>query len=297
MQSLWMLAATFLFSLMAVCAKFVAAGTGTGEIVFYRGLTGALVLFLICRLRHMPLRTPHGMLHLKRNTVGLASMCLWFHTIVALPLATAMTLASTAPLWVAMSVLVGALRATGRLHDWRAALIPLAGFAGVVLLLQPTFERHLWSAGLLGVAGAVCGALAYLQVRVIAETGEPEWRIVFYFSAGNALVGLVWAIAEGMHWPTWRESALLLMVGLTSLGGQFALTRALARGNTLSAVTLQYTGVLFAALWGILIWDDMPTVVGWFSMALIMASGIASTWLSLHRVRAVPSANAGAQSA
>lgn len=285
MQSLWMLVATFLFSLMGVGVKLASTRHGIGEIVFYRGLIGAVALYLLCRMRGAPLRTPHAVLHLKRSAVGLISMGLWFYTIAVLPLPTAMTLAYTSPLWMAVFLLIMSMRPAGRPLNRRAALIPLCGFAGVVLLLQPSFERDLWHAGILGVVGAMFAALAYWQVRAIAEAGEPEWRIVFYFSIGTTVVGLVWALMTGMRWPAFQEIALLLGIGVSALVAQFALTRALGRGNTLSAVTLQYSGVLFGVMWGGLLWGDVPSATGWFSMALIVVSGIASTWLGVVHTR------------
>ncbi|HVL76488.1 MAG TPA: EamA/RhaT family transporter, partial [Noviherbaspirillum sp.] len=109
MQSLWVLAATFLFSIMGVCVKLAADQHGLGEILFYRGAIGVFVILLICRLRFAPLRTPHLGLHFKRGAVGLISMSLWFYTIAVLPLPTAMTLAYTSPLWVVAFLLVAAV--------------------------------------------------------------------------------------------------------------------------------------------------------------------------------------------
>jgi S-adenosylmethionine uptake transporter len=283
MQSLWVLAATFLFSLMGVGVKLASDSYGTGEILFYRGLVGFLVISLLCWLRGASLRTTYARMHLKRSVVGLISMALWFYTIAALPLATAMTLAYTSPLWVAAFALGSSLLPGAKPVDRNLVLIPFGGFIGVVLLLRPTFDQQLWFAGLLGVVGAVFAAFAYAQIRAVARVGEPEWRIVFYFSLGTTVVGLVWALAAGPSRPDLRGSMLLLSIGLSALAAQFALTRAFARGNTLTAVTLQYSGVLFAALWGILIWGDVPDMGTWFSMGLIVLSGVASTWLGTRR--------------
>lgn len=283
MQSLWMLVATFLFSLMGVCVKFASATYSTGEIVFYRGLVGAVAISLLCGLRGGVLRTPHLGLHLKRSVVGLISMCLWFYTMAVLPLPTAMTLAYTSPLWIAAFLVFTSFQSPRKQIDRWSAAIPLCGFVGVALLLQPTFDRDLRTAGILGVIGAFFAALAYEQVRAVARAGEPEWRIVFYFSLGSTVVGFAWALATGLHRPTPQGVALLLAIGVFALAAQIALTRALARGNTLLAATLQYSGVLFAAMWGIMFWNDMPDAWGWLGMALIVLCGIASTCLGAAR--------------
>jgi len=83
----------------------------------------------------------------------------------------------------------------------------------------------------------------------------------------------------------WAHAVWLLPIGILASLGQMCLTRAYSRGATLVVANLQYSGIVFAALYGLVLFDEQLPLIGWLGMALIMASGIASTAL---RTRAVP---------
>ena len=126
-------------------------------------------------------------------------------------------------------------------------------------------------------------ALAYVEVRQLGQLGEPEGRIVFYFSAVGLVCGLVWMLFTGVSPHTWHSAGLLLAIGILATLGQTSMTRAYKRGNTLLTANLQYAGIVFSSLWGILVWSDKLNWISWLGMALIVASGIATT---LTRARA-----------
>ena len=91
----------------------------------------------------------------------------------------------------------------------------LLGFAGVALVLRPTIEQQqLWH-GLVGLLSGLMAAMAYLQVTALGRAGEPEERIVFYFSLGGLAVGALWMLCDtGASAHTPRGLALLLAIGL-----------------------------------------------------------------------------------
>jgi S-adenosylmethionine uptake transporter len=76
-------------------------------------------------------------------------------------------------------------------------------------------------------------------------------------------------------------------LGILASLGQLAMTRAYSRGATLVVANLQYSGLLFGAIFGVTLFGDRITASGWIGMALIVASGIAATVL---RARAAPDA-------
>ena len=140
MQSLWMLVASLLFSVMSVCVKLASAQYSTSEIVCYRGLIGMLILGSLLRLHGGTLRTTMGASHFWRGLVGVAALWLWFFAIGQLPLAMAVTLNAMSPLWIAAMLFTASLRKGRNLPDWRLVLAILMGFAGVILLLQPSIH-------------------------------------------------------------------------------------------------------------------------------------------------------------
>lgn len=294
MQALWMLAASLFFATMAVCVKFASAGFNAAELVFYRGLLGMLIMWIWCRSQGTALATHHAGMHAWRSLVGVLSLGAWFHAIAGLPLATAMTLNYMSSVWIAAFLVGGALiawnpRSGAPLQGRQGALAltVLAGFAGVVLMLRPTMAPHQVFAGLVGLLSGLLAAFAYLQVMALGKVGEPETRTVFYFALGSAVAGGAAMLATGASPWEWRFAAWLLPIGLFASLGQWCMTRAYSQGATLVVANLQYSGIVFGALYSLLLFGDDIALAGWLGMTLICASGIAATVL---RARTVPGA-------
>ncbi|MCP3019380.1 DMT family transporter [Cupriavidus basilensis] len=277
MQSLWMLFAAFAFSLMGVGVKLASEIYGTGEIVFYRSLIGVIIMWTVLASSGTSVRTPHMAMHIKRSLFGVTALLLWFTSITMLPLATAMTLNYMSPVWIALILGAGAaLTGTGG-ADRKLIGAILMSFGGVICLLQPSVGHNQLTGGLIGLISGMFTALAYVEVRQLGQLGEPEGRIVFYFSAVGMVVGLAWMLYTGPSTHTWRGAGLLLAIGILATLGQTAMTRAYKRGNTLLTANLQYAGIVFSSLWGMIVWRDQLNWLSWVGMALIIASGIATT--------------------
>lgn len=286
-QSLWMLFASFMFALMGVCVKLASDLYSTSEIVMYRGIVGASFLLLLIRMRGGTFRTSLPWHHLWRGIIGVTSLGLWFYAISKLPLATATTLNYMAPIWIAAILFAAGFWRGRKKFEWRLAAAIAASFTGVIMLLQPAVQADQWAAGLAGLGSGIVSAMAYLQVRKLGQMGEPEYRVVFYFSVTGIVAGLLGAMA-GPGFPgndeiAWHSHsavgiALLLGIGVTATIAQMAMTRAYRLGNTLVTANLQYTGIIFAGFWGILIWGDAMSLIGWLGMALILVSGVAATY-------------------
>jgi S-adenosylmethionine uptake transporter len=288
MQASWMILASLFFATMSVCIKYASVHFGTFELVFYRGIIGMVFMGGMCRLQGVSLRTPVPMMHVWRSAIGVTSLSAWFYAIAHLPLATAMTLNYMSGVWVA-AFLVGGTLVMGRLQDalrqGPIALTVMAGFAGVIMILRPTIEQNQLFAGVVGLMSGLVAAMAYMQVAALGRMGEPESRTVFFFSVGTTLVGLLGSLWIGLtpwHWPAvlW-----LLPVGLLAAGGQLCMTMAYSKGATLVVANLQYSGIVFAALYGLFLFGDRIPLIGWAGMGLIIASGITATAL---RNRALP---------
>jgi S-adenosylmethionine uptake transporter len=161
----------------------------------------------------------------------------------------------------------------------------LASFAGVVLILRPTIEQNQLFAGLVGLLSGMAAALAYMQVKALGQAGEPEARTVFYFSAGTVLVGLAGMMVQGVSPFVWPGFAWVLPLGVFASLGQWCMTRAYAKGATLLVANLQYAGIVFAALFSLVLFGDPIGPGGWLGITLIMASGITATIL---RARIAP---------
>jgi len=295
-----MVLAAFFFASMGVCVKFASASFNSAELVFYRGVIGVAFMALLARSQGIRLGTAYPGMHAWRSTIGVFSLASWFFAIAHLPLATAMTLNYMSSVWIA-AFLVG-----GALLSWRPGrgesapmlqgplvLTVLAGFAGVVMMLQPSLDGGDGFAGLIGLLSGFSAAFAYMQVMALSRLGEPEARTVFYFAVGSAVAGALGMLFTGLSPWNWHAAVWLVPIGLLAAGGQLSMTRAYARAGSQSAMlvvaNLQYSGLLFAAAYSIVLFGDKITATGWTGMALIVASGIAATVL---RARAAPDAPA-----
>lgn len=280
MPALWMLFASFTFALMSACVKLASLSYSTSEIVMYRGLIGSLLLLPIIRRQGGTLKTPYPKEHLWRSVVGVLSLWLWFYGIVKLPLATAVTLNYMAPIWLAAWMFgSGWWRGKG-LPEWPLALAIAMSFVGVTLVLRPAVETREWLGGVAAIASSVIAAMAYMQVRRLGQMGEPEYRVVFYFSLTMGVAGLVGTLLGGslVHPQSWRGIGQLAVIGAAGVVAQIAMTRAYRLGSVLVVANLQYTGIIFSSLWGMLLWGDVFAWQVWLGMGVILASGLAATF-------------------
>jgi S-adenosylmethionine uptake transporter len=275
-----MLLSSLFFSAMAVCVKFAAQFYTPLELVGYRGLISCVILVVLMRRNGIALKTPVPGMHFWRTLVGVISLLAWFYALSGLPLATAMTLNYMSSIWIAAFLLGGSLLGSQTKIDPRLILTLLCGFAGVVLILRPTIEQNqLWS-GLIGLMSGMVAALAYIQVAALGKVGEPGSRTVLYFALGAAVTGLIGAAFYGGYSPvTWQGLAWMIPIGVLATLGQIFMTRAYSSGKTLVVANLQYAGIVFSALLGIVFFNERLGALSWLGMALIIASGIAATVL------------------
>jgi S-adenosylmethionine uptake transporter len=283
-----MLFASFAFAAMGAGVKLVSPFYSTSEIVMYRGLVGTVILFLTIRLQGGTFRTLFPRQHMVRSLVGVTSLWMWFYAIGKLPLATAVTLNYMAPIWLATWMFfIGWWHAKGQ-AEWPLVLAIGMSFVGVTLVLRPAAEMNEWMGGAVGLLSSIISAMAYMQVRNLGQMGEPEYRVVFYFSLTTTLAGFFGTLLENgvsapFHAHTLHSGLLLLAIGLPALLAQMAMTRAYRLGKVLVVANLQYTGIVFSSLWGMLLWGDVFDWHVWLGMAVILVSGIAATFYNTKR--------------
>ena len=281
-QSMWMLVASFLFACMGVCVKFAAQHYTAAEVVFYRSIISLALMYLIVRWQGVSLATPYWRLQFFRGASGFISLLLYFYALVMLPLATAVTLNYTSPLFlVAYLAGFGQMKMPSRMIG---AL--LAGFLGVALLLQPTLSAAQWLGGLIGLSSGVLAGLAYFNVRALGALGEPESRTVFYFSLLSTVGAVLWMGLFGdfaFHSIDLAGALLLSGVGVFATFAQLAMTRSYRRGNAIVSASLAYSAVIFASFFGVFFWGEHLGLDAWLAIALIVGSGIVATQVSRQR--------------
>jgi drug/metabolite transporter (DMT)-like permease len=279
MGALWMLVAGLLFACMGVFVKLGAAHFSNVELVFYRSFIGLFVVYALIKQQRGSLRTPYWRGHLWRGLSGSIALMLFFYCITVLPLATAITLNYTSPLFLTI-LTMWVFRERFHLPLVSAILL---GFVGTILLLHPTLEKEQIIPGLLGLISGFLAGVAMFNVRQLGAQGEPEWRVVFYFSLIASVFGGIGMLLTDVH-PITRDSIpLLLGLGVSATLAQLALTRAYTKGSTLVASTLSYSTIVFASVFGIFLWEETLPTEGWLGIALIISSGVLSLRTSPKR--------------
>lgn len=263
-----MVASALLFSVMGALVKQLSATLPSEMVVFFRSAAGLLALMPWLLRKGLPrLATPHFKWHLTRGIAGLGAMYCFFYALAHLPLAEAMLLNYSMPLFIPIVALVW-------LHERSAKRVWLGialGFLGVLFILKPGFGLFSGAAAI-GLAAAVLAAIAMVSIRRLTRT-ESSSRIVFYFSLISTLGSML------PLWWAWRTPPVelwlpLLLLGPIATAAQLLLTRAYAYAPAAEVGPFIYTSVVFAGIVGWLVWGEMPDGAAWIGAACIGAAGI-----------------------
>ena len=271
-----------LFATMLALVKLAGeSGVALPEILFWRqAVPGPLILLYLWRRGELyRLRTQRLGSHARRAGLGTFSMIFNFGAGILLPLAVATTLGFTTPLF---AVVIAALFLRDPVGPWRWTAVML-GFLGVIVITLPGGES-------LPVLGTACGLIAALmisiinhQIRDLGRTEEPI-RTTFYFSIfGCAMAAVAFPFYMTAHTPA--QWGLLLGIGAVGTVAQILLSASLRYGAVAAVIVMDYTGLVWATLYGWLIWDRLPPAMTWIGAPLIIASGLLIVWREyvLHR--------------
>ncbi len=268
MAALLAMAAELMFASMGATIKVLSAHLPNASIVFFRNLIGlALVLPWLLRHSARNLGTGHIRLHLLRGLAGLGAMYCFFYAIANMPLAEAMLLKVSAPLFIPVIAFLWLGEFVPAKVRWAIAI----GFAGVALILRPGFQE-VSPVALIALLGAGLAGLAKVTVRRLTLT-ERTTRIVFYF----ALVGTVVSAAPAVwNWvsPPPIAWGLVAAVAAFATAGQLLMTRAYALAPAAQVGPFTYSSVIFATVYGWLFWGELMDVLTASGAALVVVAGI-----------------------
>ena len=271
MTSSWMIVAGFFFAAMGVFVKFGASQFDASEMAFFRSFVGLFVVAGVVVARRGTVKTEHLGGHVIRSVVGSISLIGYFYAMAQLPLATAQTLNYTSPIFLAIATVVVLGE---KFSYWLVAAIAL-GFVGVALLLQPTVHGGREAAALIGLFSGVFSAWAYLSVRTLGKLGEPDYRVVFWFTVIGSILCAGWQISTSTFHAVRLDNVwIVLGIGFCGTAAQFAMTRAYRTGNTLVCGALSYSTLVFGAVATFIVWNERLAPLEWAGMSVIIASGI-----------------------
>ena len=260
------------FSLTGVCIKAASAGVSNEVIVFARSFVSFLVLApWMLRNGAAGVRTKRLGGHLWRASFGVCAMYCFFYAIARLPLAAAMLLTYSTPLYVPFIAWVWIKERP----PWIVFPAALVGLVGIGFIVQPSASFDP-TVGIVGALAGVFAACAMVSIRRISNT-EPASRIVFYFAALStaiAAIPMLWAWKT----PNLREAALLVATGLFATWGQLCLTRAYALAPAARVGPFTYTAVVFSALLAWALWGESLDRWSALGIALVVATCVMVGW-------------------
>ena len=289
----YMAAGAFFFALMSALVKVAGTRLPTMEVVFARSVVVLAISALVLRRAGVSPRGNRRGVLLLRGGLGFVALSAFYYAVIHLPLADATVIQYTNPVFTA---LLAALLIGEGLRK-REVSLALLSLVGVVVMVRPGF---LFGGGVPGLpplaagaalVGAVFSAAAYVAVRFLGRTENPV-VIVYWFALVSAVGSLPFLLADFVR-PTGWEWLVLLGVGVTTHLGQVFLTMGLREERAGRAMAVAYLQIVFAAVWGLLLFAEVPdrwTVLG---AGLI----VAATWLVARRggaPEAMPERNTGA---
>ena len=266
--------AHFMFSIMVLLAKLLSANHSVIEIAFYRNLLGSLpflfVVFALGRREILKLNTKPALVGF-RAVLGAISLTVTFLAYSLMPLADTTALLFTSSLFIPILAVI-VLNETVGPYRWSAVAI---GFVGVIIMVRPTGDVYV-----LGILVALCAALlhATLQIilRYLGRYESPE-TISFYFFVVGTLVTAV-AMPFVAVTPTLSEVPLLIGVGFSGAAAQWMLSLAYRHAPAAVVSVFNYTGIIWATLFGWMIWNELPLPAVLAGAAVVIASNLLIIW-------------------
>lgn len=267
-----LLFAAVLFSVMSVLAKLAGARIPVAGLIFVRSAVTLALAWRALARRDLPVWGTRRRLLAVRGLLGFVALVCYFYSLTHLPIADAIVIHYTHPVFTMLLAVV----VLGEALDRREVLFVVGCFVGVALVTRPALLFGARAAAAdpfalaLAFAGALTSAAAYVMIRELRSTEHPL-RVVFY----NALVaaGLAgpWALGAWVA-PDPGEWALLIAVGLLTFVYQDRMTRGLHRVRAGRATALGYVQVLLSMLAGIVLFHESVDMLGWLGAGVLALS-------------------------
>lgn len=264
-----MLLGILMFSLNDVMGKWLVATYTVGQVLLLRSAAALLVIapFVVKQGIGRTLRPERPGLQALRVALGSCEVALFYWAVSYLPLADTMTLWLAAPVWavVLAALLLGERVDAGR---WLAAA---AGFVGVAIALNPS-GQSLSMPALIALVGSFSFAAMMITGRQLR--GTPDVTLVAWQTLGALLMGVV-LLPFGWVTPSLADTALLGLLGIVAMIAHLCVTRSLKLAEASVVVPYQYTLIIWALVFGWLVFGDWPTPAMLLGAALIIAAGLA----------------------
>ena len=266
----------FLYMFLSVCAFSVmdlivkwSENYPVGEVLFFRGFFGIIpLIFLIPKERYFNFyKTERVFLHFKRCASGLIAIVAIFIALRKLPLATVVSITFAAPIFTTILSIFLLSEKVG-FYRWLAVIV---GFIGIIIISEPGFA----SMNLYYIYPIIfCLGLSYVAIAIkqLSST-EPVWLISFYFSLSIMILSL-FTIPHGWLLPDIKDLFLLSLLGILGGLANLWLTQSYKFSDVSLVTPLKYLALVFAIIFGYVIWNEIPSYKTLIGSVLVIVSSI-----------------------
>lgn len=262
-----MLLSIFMFSFGDAMGKFIVATYSVGQLLWLRACAALLVLLpMVWKNRGDFLRLERPWLQLLRVTLSTLEVAAFFLATVYLPLADVITYYLAGPIFVtAMSGVV-----LGEHIGWRRWTAIMVGFCGVLIALRPSAQTISWPA-MIALGGSLSFAVLMLITRSLRET--PDIVLATTQFAGTFVLG---AVMSPIGWVTPSAGSLVLFfaAGIISVAALLCVNRSLKLAPASVVVPYQYSMIVWAVIFGFVVFGDVPSWATIVGAAIIIGAGL-----------------------
>jgi drug/metabolite transporter (DMT)-like permease len=271
------------FSIMDLLVKW-SQDYPTGEVLFFRGFFGLLLTYFLIpkdKLKSF-YKTDRKLEHFFRCFAGIIALIAIVVALRELPLAVVVSLSYAAPLFITVLSIFLLGEKVG-IFRWIAVLI---GFVGVLVISEPGFNEvnYLY---ILPIIFCIGMAFVTITIRKLS-TSEPVWLISIFFTLTITFVSL-FTIPFGWVLPDFKDFILLALIGVTGGGANLLLTQSYKLSEVSLVAPLKYLSLIFAILFGYLIWDEIPSYKNLVGAALVIAASLIILRREIYYNKKIPS--------
>ena len=256
------------FSVMDLLVKW-SDNYPLGQVIFFRGFFGIVFYYFVIpkdRIKNFYI-TKRPFLHLSRCLVGLAALLSIFTALRNLPLATVVSISFAAPIFTTIFSIFFLSEKVGYFR-WLAVLV---GFIGILIISEPGLSS-LNIYYIFPVIFVLGMSYVAISIRQLSST-EPVWLISLFFSAAITVAGLV-TLPFGWLMPNLMDLILLSMIGFFGGVANLWLSQSYKLSEVSLVTPLKYLALVFAIVFGFLIWGEIPSVKTLFGALLVITSSI-----------------------
>lgn len=258
------------FALMNIFVR-LSGDIPTIQKSFFRNLVSLIFAFVILKKNNVKITCNKSNIkfHFIRSIAGTLGIICNFYAVDHLILSDASMLNKMSPFFAIIFSLIFLKEKISLIQT----LLVCFAFLGSLFIIKPTLTGMEFLPAIIGFIGGMGAGAAYTTVRYLGQKGEKSAFIVFFFSSFSCIVTFPYILIN-FHSMTIIQIVLLVCAGLSAAGGQFSITAAYRCSPAKEISVYDYTQIIFSAILGLFIFQQMPDKYSIFGYVIIILSAI-----------------------